>query len=157
MSDQPETVDLAYIGRLIAAFEATTTSLSERAASAEKRADQAETRADRAEQALTGERRRADRAEAARDVERAGADAHAALQAAATAEARTERDKEQIEQGRETAEASADELRTRLDDMQVQLTTQHEVVDAATAVRQADDTRRALGRWARLRAAWRSE
>ena len=41
--------------------------------------------------------------------------------------------------------------------MQVQLTTQQEVVDAATAVRQADDTRRALGRWARLRAAWQSE
>ena len=133
MSDKPETVDLAYIGRLVAAFEATTTSLSERAASAEKRADQAETRADqaeiradRAEQALAGERRRADRAEAARDVERAGADAlrdrlhgmqeqladaHAALQAAATADARTERaerDKEQVEQGRETAEARAD-------------------------------------------------
>jgi hypothetical protein len=88
------------------------------------------------------------------------ADAHAALQAAATAEARTERaerDKEQVEQGRETAEARADELRTRLDDMQVQLTIQQEVVDAAAAVRQADDTRRALGRWARLRAAWRSE
>ena len=32
MSDKPETVDLAYIGRLVAAFEATTTSLSERAA-----------------------------------------------------------------------------------------------------------------------------
>ena len=165
MSDKPETVDLAYIGRLVAAFEATTTSLSERAASAEKRADQAEiraeraeTRADRAEQALAGERSRADRAEAARDVERAGADAlrdrlhgmqeqladaHAALQAAATAEARTERaerDKEQVEQGRETAEARADELRTRLDDMQVQLTTHQEVVDAAEAVRQADDT-----------------
>ena len=63
MSDKPEPVDLAYIGRLVAAFEATTTSLSERAASAEKRADraeiradQAETRADRAEQALAGER-----------------------------------------------------------------------------------------------------
>jgi hypothetical protein len=26
MSDKPETVDLAYIGRLVAAFEATTTS-----------------------------------------------------------------------------------------------------------------------------------
>ena len=130
----------------------------------------AEARADRAEQALAGERRRADRAEAARDVERAGADAlrdrlhgmqeqladaHAALQAAATAEARAERaerDKEQVEQGRETAEARADELRTRLDDMQVQ-----EVVDAAEAVRQDDDARRALGRWARLRAAWRGQ
>ena len=73
MSDKPEPVDLAYIGRLVAAFEATTTSLSERAASAEKRADraeiradQAETRADRAEQALAGERNRADRCAASR-------------------------------------------------------------------------------------------
>ena len=60
MSDKPGTVDLVYIGRLVAAFEANTSSLSERAASAEKRTDQAETRADRAEQALAGERRRAD-------------------------------------------------------------------------------------------------
>ena len=149
-------VDLACIGRLVAAFEATTSSLSERAASAEKRADraeiradQAETRADRAEQALAGERNRADRAEAAGDVGRAGADAlrdrlhgmqeqladaHAALQAAATAEARierAERDKEQVELGRETAEARADELRTRLDDMQVQLATRQKVMDCA--------------------------
>ena len=41
-SDKPETVDLAFIGRLVAAFEATTTSLCERAASVEERADRAE-------------------------------------------------------------------------------------------------------------------
>jgi chromosome segregation ATPase len=227
MSDKPETVDLAYIGRLVAAFEATTSSLSERAASAEKRADWAETRADRAEQALAGERSRADRAEAARDVERAGADAlrdrlhgmqeqladaHAALQAAAKAEARAERaerGKEQIEQGRETAEARADELRDRLDDLgakltgaqaelaavqglhreleatqariaqveqgretaearaydlrtqrdelQVQFAAQQELIDASEAIRQAEAERRGRGFLARLSAALRGE
>ena len=67
MSDKLETVDPAYIGRLVAAFEATTSALSERVASAKKRADraeiradQAETRADRTERALAGERGRAD-------------------------------------------------------------------------------------------------
>ena len=82
------------------------------------------------------------------------ADAHAALQAAATAEARAERagrDKEQVERGRETAGARADE-RTWLDEMQA---SRQEVVEATEAVRQADDTYWALGRWARLRRAGR--
>jgi hypothetical protein len=55
------------------------------------------------------------------------ADAHAALQAAATAEARAER----AGRDRETAEARADELRTRLDEMQA---SRREVVEVAEAV-----------------------
>ena len=136
------------------------------------------------------------------------ADAHAALQAAAKAEARAERaerGKEQIEQGRETAEARADELRDRLDDLgakltgaqaelaavqglhreleatqarieqveqgretaearaydlrtqrdelQVQLAARQELIDAAKSIRQTEAERRARGFLARLSAA----
>ena len=64
---------------------------------------------------------------------------------------------EQVEQGRETAEARACDLRTQRDELQVQLAAQQELIDAAQAIRQADDAYRALGRWARLKAAWRGE
>jgi chromosome segregation ATPase len=73
------------------------------------------------------------------------------------------------------AEARAKELRARLDDLtgkladtQAELANARSQVDAATAravpaveaeqgVRQADVARKARGRWARLRAAWRRE
>ena len=48
-------------------------------------------------------------------------------------------------------------LRDRLDAMQVELSARQEVVDAAEAIRQANDKRLAMGRWARLRAAWRGQ
>jgi hypothetical protein len=41
--------------------------------------------------------------------------------------------------------------------MREQLTARQEVIDAAEALRQADDARKALGRWARVRRAWRGE
>ena len=41
--------------------------------------------------------------------------------------------------------------------MQEQLTARQEVVQAAEAIRQTDDARLALTRWARLRRAWRGE
>jgi len=95
------------------------------------------------------------------------ADAHAVLQAAeATAtraqQAEAGRDAERMradraEQGREADRARADGLQAKLDDMQVQLTARQEVVDAAEAIRNADDARLARSRWARLRAAWRGE
>ena len=101
-------------------------------------------------------------------------EAHAALEAAASADARAERaerDKDQAEagrdaermradraeQGREGDRARADGLQAKLDDMQVQLTARQEVVDAAEAIRKAADTRLARSRWARLRAAWKGE
>jgi hypothetical protein len=77
------------------------------------------------------------------------------------AESRTRREQEatrrradQAEQGKDGERARADALQERLDAMQVQLAARQEVVAAAEAIRQADDRRLALGRWARLRAAW---
>ena len=78
---------------------------------------------------------RAQQAEASRDTERQRAD--------------------RAEQGREADRARADVLQAKLDDVQVQLTARQEVIDAAEAIRKADDARLARGRWARLRAAWR--
>lgn len=130
---------------------------------------------DRSEQALVGERARADvlrdrlnaqlmaaetteaRAAALRDrldaMQAQLAEAHSALQAAAE----TERRAVSAEASRETERGHADALRDRFEAMREQLTARQEVVDAAEAIRQADDRRRALGRWARLRRAWRGE
>jgi chromosome segregation ATPase len=102
------------------------------------------------------------------------ADAHAALQAAESADARAvraEQDKERAEasrdterqradraeQGREADRARSDVLQAKLDDVQVQLTARQEVIDATEAIRKADDARLARGRWARLRAAWKGK
>ena len=95
------------------------------------------------------------------------ADAHAVLQAAeATAtraqQAEAGRDAarmraDRAEQEREADRARADGLQAKLDDMQERLTARQEVVDAAEAIRNADDARLARSRWARLRAAWRGE
>jgi hypothetical protein len=79
--------------------------------------------------------------------------AHAALQAATE----TERRAGQAEAGREAERSRADALRDRIEAMREQLTARQEVVDAAEAIRQADDRRLKLSRWARLRAAWRSK
>jgi hypothetical protein len=51
----------------------------------------------------------------------------------------------------------ADALRDQIEVPRVQLADRQEVVDASEAIRQADERRRALGRWARLRQAWRGE
>jgi hypothetical protein len=48
-----------------------------------------------------------------------------------------------------------DDVRGQVEALRVQLGARQEVVDAAEAIRQADDSRRALSRWARLRRAWR--
>ena len=134
--------------------------------------DVANARAERAEVDRAEERQRADDL---RDrltaMQEQLADAHAALQAAESADARAvraEQDKERAEasrdterqradraeQGREADRARADVLQAKLDDVQVQLTARQEVIDAAEAIRKADDARLARGRWARLRAAW---
>jgi hypothetical protein len=136
------------------------------AADADRRA--AEVRAERAEQGRDAERARAD---ALRDrlttMQEQLADAHAALQAAEVAMTRaqqaeasrdTERQRaDRAEQGREADRARADVLQAKLDDMRAQLTARQEVIDAAEAIRKADDARLARGRWARLRAAWRGK
>jgi hypothetical protein len=88
------------------------------------------------------------------------ADAHAALQAAAEAGARTERaerDKQRAEAALNAERARADGLHEQIVALRIQLTARQEVVDAAEAIRQADDARLARGRWARLRAAGRGE
>ena len=50
------------------------------------------------------------------------------------------------------------QTRRELETMRVQLAARQEVIRAAEAIRQtADDARRALGRWARLKRAWRGQ
>ena len=63
------------------------------------------------------------------------AEAHSALQAAAE----TERRAVSAEASRETERGHADALRDRFEAMREQLTARQEVVDAAEAIRQADD------------------
>jgi hypothetical protein len=83
---------------------------------------------------LTDERGRADRAEAAIAGERKRAD---------------------------RAEQRADGLRSRLDELEVNLgaarTEAHKASEAAAALTRNEVARKARGRWARLRAAWRGE
>ena len=50
-------------------------------------------------------------------------------------------DVEQVAQGREAAEARADELRARLDELQIQFVARGEVIDDAEAIRQAEVAR----------------
>jgi hypothetical protein len=63
------------------------------------------------------------------------------------------------EAGRDAERARADALRDRIEALQEQLAARQEVIDAAEATRRAGgggkDERRAMNRWARLRAAWR--
>jgi hypothetical protein len=142
---------------------------------AERRADAADTdrrvaqaRLEHAEAAREGERARAD---ALRDrlttMQEQLAGAHAALQAAESADARavraeasrdTERQRaDRAEQGREADRARADVLQAKLNDMQVQVTARQEVIDAAEAIRQAEAVRLARSRCSRLRAGWRGD
>ena len=149
-------------------------------------AEQAEAARDQAEQATTAERARADALRDRLNAQRVVAEtteahtaalrdrldamqaqlteAHAALQAAVE----TERRAGQAEQEIAGERTRADALRDRLDASQAQLgaaetaaelARRHaqEAQDAAEALRQADDARRALGRWARIRRAWRGE
>jgi hypothetical protein len=104
-----------------------TAAIGARLADAESRADTLQDRLADAEEAIAAERRRADRAEAGRDDERERA---AGLSNRLT-----------------VAEAALDRA----------LAEAHTAQDAASERRQADAARRARGRWARLRAAWRGE
>jgi hypothetical protein len=127
-------------------------------------------RADRAEAGREGERARADdlrstiedlrteREVAARELAVAQHDALAAQQAAAKADARTGR----AEQGEEAERSRADAINTLLEATQEELAGQRALTDqaraevqaaqdAATALRQADEARKATGR---LRRAW---
>ena len=161
--------------RTISALQAAIAALREHLEQANRRteADAAtiaklEQRADRAEQGRDAERAQAD---ALRDrlnaMQAQLADAHAALQAAEAANTRadraeratnTERERaDRAEAGRDGERARADELRARIEAMQAQLAARQEVVDAAEAIRRADDARRALSRWGRFRRAWRGE
>jgi chromosome segregation ATPase len=164
-----------------------------RAERAEADRDAAKARSDRAEQAIAVERERAERAEQGREGERARADAlrdrlnamqeqladaHAALQAAESANVRAvraEQDKERAETAITGERQRADALRDRLDGMQRDLDAARERMqfsqaaldqaqaearkarDAAEALHQAEADRKARGLVARLRAAWRGE
>jgi hypothetical protein len=57
-----------------------------------------------------------------------------------------------VVQGREVAQARADELLRELEASQI---AQGEAEADAAELRQADYSRRTLGRWGRIRAAWR--
>ena len=126
-----------------------------------------------AARALAQEQARADRLSdrvdaVQRDLESAKADAVAAEQRADAADtdrrvalARLEHAevaRARAEQGKEAERVRADALRDRIEALQAQFElathARQEVVDAAEAIRQADDRRLRLSRWARLRAAW---
>jgi hypothetical protein len=66
--------------------------------------------------------------------------------------------RDRAEQGKEAERVRADALRDRVEALQAQFElathARQEVVDAAEAIRQADDRRLRLSRWPRLRAAW---
>jgi chromosome segregation ATPase len=162
-----EQVDAGHRDRDAARAEADALRGQVAAADTDRRVAQA--RLEHAEAAREGERARAD---ALRDrlttMQEQLAGAHAALQAAESADARAvraEQDKEraeasrdterqradQAERGREADRARADVLQAKLDDVQVQLTARQEVIDAAEAIRKADDARLARSR---LRRAW---
>jgi len=122
------------LAAITAAHSAERSVLREQAEKAEARAAAAETRADRAEQQANEANKRADVAVALAD--------------------RT------LAQLAETEER-ADALNERLETMQAETgeVRQHarEAEDALEAMRGADEARKARGRWARLRAAWRGE
>ena len=118
-----------------------------------ERADQAEKRADTADADRRAADARADAAAARADA--ADADRRAAQARADAAEVRAQR-----------AEDRTTELRDRLGTTQAELAAAresedraraqaHAAQDEAAALRQAADVQRALGRWARLRLAWR--
>jgi chromosome segregation ATPase len=200
--------EIATLHSVIDGLRASIARAEDRAGRAETDRDAERVRADRAEADRSEDRRRADDL---RDrltaMQEQLADAHAALQAAAEADARAK----QAERNRERAEASLDaergragSLRAQIDELnaemvvaraeaaahaeagraeerqradainalleatQEELAGQRELTDQtradaerahaeAEALRQAEDERRARGRWARLRVAWRGE
>jgi hypothetical protein len=173
----PDTVDRRLLAGALAALEDAVSGLREQLDAANARAERAEaasveagrTWADERVSLQADVRRAVERADALRDrlntMQEQLADAHAALQAAEAADARAKQaEAGKIEErGRaDRAEAAtaaergrADALRERIEALQVQVNARQEVIDAAEATRRAEDERRARGRWARLRAAWR--
>jgi len=127
---EPSQDEAHDVSRQIAAFETALAVIEAALVEANKRADAAQVFAERTLAEL--------------------ADAHARTDAAV---ARAE-----VADGdRRAAEQRAEELRERIDALQVQLAARQEVIDAAEVTRRAEYERRARGLLARLRAAWRGE
>ncbi len=163
MDTAPGPTDRAFV---ISALQATVEAQTKRAERAEVEANRQADRAARAEeqreQALADLRTEREQrmAEAVRS--------QAALDAAA-ADLRAERSRaERAEAGRDGERSRADALRDRLDASEDELRQAREAADqvqhrardaedAIKALRQADEERKARGRWARLKAAWRGE
>lgn len=122
------------LAAITAAHSAEWSVLREQAEKAEARATAAETRADRAEQQADEANKRADVAVALADR---------TLVQLAEAEERADAFKERLE----ILQAETTEVRQHA----------REAEDAIETMRRADDARRARGRWARVRAAWRGE
>jgi hypothetical protein len=151
--------------RALAALEEAVTGLTRRAEQAEQRADAASAAAAAANQradAADGDRREAvalvEKTLAMLTDERARAD---------RAEAARQKDEALIADLR-AKDAQADGLRDRLVGAQTELSLAQAAADrarveaqaaqdAADTLRQADEARKARGRWARLRAAWRGQ
>jgi hypothetical protein len=117
---------------------------------------------DQAQQALVDERARADAADADRRSAQSRADA--AIARADSAEARADHERDRADAER----TQADALKGLLEATQQEIAQQRALTDqaddarqraedSAEALRQADEARKARGRWARLRAAWRGE
>jgi membrane protein involved in colicin uptake len=150
------------MSRMIAAVEGAVSALRERAEVAEQRADRAEAEA-------RSQRERADQAERRADAASLRAEqAEQRATAAEIAQAEAEADVAQGREAREMAERAAEQARQEVEAVR-QATQAREAADRAAQVTmdareaqlrqlsQSDAARRSLGRWARLRAAWRGQ
>jgi len=117
------------------------------------RADRAERDKERAEQIRDGEHARADAAAARADA--ADADRRAAQVRADAAEGRAQRAEDRTTELRDRLDATQAELAAARESEDRARAQAHAAQDEAAALRQAADVQRALGRWARLRLAWR--
>jgi hypothetical protein len=144
------------VSRMAIVLEAAVAALGERAEAAERRAERAEQARDAAEHRAAHERE--DMLDAESRARRAVTEQQVAESRAAEAEKRAGQAalaKEAAEQASNHERARAHERQSQVEVMESRLAASLEMVNAAEAIRQADGARRALGRFARLRLAWR--
>jgi chromosome segregation ATPase len=139
-----KTGDQTGLVALLTAAEARISRLEKQMEAERDRVNEARSEADRLRVEVTDLTARAERAEQVSTVTDA-----ARQQAQERAEA--------AEQGRDRAEADLHELRAHAATLQGQLASAQDALERLRALEVAEAARRARGRWARLRRAWRGE
>jgi len=129
-----QSIEIMRLATLLEAADGREKRAEARVEQAERRADRAEKRADAADTDRRSAEARADRAEQAVAGERSRADA---------LRDQLDATQNELQQVRDAAEQSRQHAR--------------EAEDGLQALRRADEARKARGRWARLRTAWRGE